>query len=564
MLEALRNLLLPWAEHPSVAASVIIIFATIWFWVLIWKLKFKWISLWISAVMFAWIFFWHLGYHINPEVWEFLRDFWLILFVYVIGLQVWPYFFQSLKSVWIKFNALAIITVFLWWGLTLLLAKASGIWIDNFSWIMSWAVTNTPGLWAAKATLQDISKASWQIFSDPMNWYALTYPFWVLWAIFVMILWKSLFKIDAKKEEENFFIESEKSNPSPKKTVIRLSNENMIGKSVWEIVKMFPHGDMSISRLKRSWSSEVIIPHRDTILQNRDVLMIIWSEKDTNYLTNLLWRVSTDQLIVQDPGTRISKIIVTEENIQFKTIAQLKLEDKYNVKITRVDRWEIQFLASWTTQLMIWDVLTVIWRQENVDQLEKVLWNVEKKLQEPELMTLCIWIILWVIIWSLPIVLPWLAYPLKIWLAAWPLIIALFLSKYAIKFKISPYLPKAAQTMTKELGISLFFAVAWLKAWSTFWKTFVEQNGLIWIGYWILITCVPLILMMIYARVVMKINFLQLAGLMAATYTDPAALAFANNYFKSTVPSQSYAIVYPLVSIFRILVAQLVILLMIK
>ena len=563
MLQAFKDLIFP-AHEPSISSTIIIIFATIWFWALLGKLKFKGISLGISAVMFSGIFFWHLGYNINPEIWDFLKDFWLILFVYVIGLQVWPYFFSSLKSIWIKFNVLAILTVLFWWALTIFLAKISWIWIDNFSWIMSGAVTNTPGLWAAKAALWDISKASWQIFSDPMNWYALTYPFWILGVIFLMILWKNIFKINTEKENENFLIDSEKQNPSPKQTVIRVTNPNMIGKTIGEIVKIFPHWEISISRIKRSWSSEVIIPHSNTVLQDRDVLMLVWNPQDTNYLLNLLGRPSTDKLIIQDQWTRISKVLVTDEKVQFKTISQLNLENKYNIKITRIQRWEIEFLASWTTQLMIWDVLTVIWRYENVQMLEAQLWNVEKKLQEPELLTLCLWVILGVIVWSLPIVLPWLAYPLKIWIAAWPLIIALFLSKYAIKFKISPYLPKASQAMTKDLWIALFFAVAWLKAWATFWDTFVKNNWIIWIWYWFLITTIPLFLMMIYARIVMKINFLQLVGLMAATYTDPAALAFANNYFKSTIPAQSYAVVYPMVSIFRIIVAQLVILMMLK
>lgn len=561
MFAVLEALLLPHTSEASVAQSWIIIFLVIGLGLLLGKIKWQGISLGISAIMFSWILFWHLGYHINPELSEFLKDFGLILFVYAIGIQVGPYFFSSFKNEWLTFNILAVSTVLVWGWLTILLQYFSGIGVDNFVGIMSGAVTNTPGLWAAKSVLADIARASQTVFSDPTNAYALSYPFGVLWVIILMIVGKKVMKIDLKKEQENYFLEVEKNYPSPARVACRITNPNIFEKSVKEITTIIGHQNIHITRVKKSGTTDVTVPTSDTILHERDVVMIVWPQEAVSYAVHLLGRVSSDTVISSDTVTTHNKqFLLTNKELAFHSLSQLKIQDIYNVRITRIRRAEVEFLANAATVLMVGDKITVVGNDKDLDLFEVYVGNQEKKLNEPELITIAIGIILGIILWSLPITIYGLSYPLKLGMAAGPLLVALLISRYSAFFKISPYMHKSALLVLKDMGIALFFATVGLKAWSTFYSTLVENNWLVWIGYGLLITILPLLGMMLYGYYVKKINFLQLVWLMAASYTDPAALSFSASYFKSDIPNQSYATVYPLVTIMRIIVAQLVIL----
>lgn len=563
MFEVMKTLLLPASHEIGVAQSGIIIFATIALGLLVGKLKYKGISLGISAIMFSGILFGHLGYHINPEVSEFLRDLGLILFVYAIGIQVWPYFFSSFKNDGLKFNILAVSTVLMGGLITLGLKLWSGISIDNMVGIMSGAVTNTPGLGAAKSVLADIAAITHMTFTDPTNGYALTYPFGVLGVIILMVLGKLLMRVDLDKEHTKFVEKAEQENPSPKSVVCRVTNTNMFGKTIKEVMHLIGHATVHITRIKRSGSNEVALVDKHTILMERDVVIIVGKQEQVDYAVNLLGRLSSDTTIKESATTHSQSFMITNKALQFQSIAQLHVYEMYHVRITRIIRGEIEFVATPSTVLMIGDRIMVVGNDPELKVFEQYVGNAEKKLHEPELFTICIGIILWVIVGSLPISVSGLSYPLKLWMAAGPLIVALLISKYSIKLKISPYIHKSALLMVKDLGIALFFAVVGLKAGATFYSTLIEYNGFSWILYGLIITIVPLLVMMLFGYYYLKINFLQLVGLMAASYTDPAALAFGSSYFKSDIPNQSYATVYPLVTIMRIIVAQVLVLLMV-
>lgn len=561
MFELVKTLLLPVAEHVSVTQSTIVVFITIALWMMLWKISYKGISLWISAIMFSGILLWHLGYHINPEVADFLKDFWLILFVYGIGIQVWPYFFSSFKKQGLRFNILAIAIVLLWGSLALGIYYFSGIGIDNIVGMMSGAVTNTPWLWAAQSVLHDIALVRHTTFSDPANAYALSYPFGVLGVIIVMILGKWIMRINTTKEQEKFLIQSELTNPSPVKIACRVINQAIIGKTIKQVLDIVHNKQVHLTRIKRSGSQEVQVAHHDMVIQEKDVIMIVWNKEDIPYVVNLLGRESSDHIIESNETTHTENYVITNREVAFHTIAQLKIYELYNVKISRIIRWEVEFVADPTTILMLWDRLIVVGHGKDLDIFETYIGNKEKKLNEPELLTICLWIVLGILVGSIPFTIWWLSYPLKLGMAAGPLIVALLISRYSVHLKISPYMHKSALLMMKDIGIALFFAVVGLKAGATFYSTFVQYNGLVWIGYGLLITLIPLLVMMLVWYYGMKINFLQLVGLMAATYTDPAALAFSTKYFESDIPNQSYATVYPLVTIMRIILAQLLILL---
>lgn len=555
----LRNIMLP-TDQPAVASSLVAIFMVMAAGILFGKIKFRKISLGISGVMFAGILAGHLGYKLDGEVLDFLRDLGLILFVYAVGMQVGPSFFSSFKKDGLKYNAIAIGTILGAGLMTLILFYTTGLGMDNLVGMMSGAVTNTPGLGAAKAALKEVSaNFPEKIFNDPANAYAISYPFGVLGLIMMMVLSKYIFKIHIPDEIKAFEEGVRRQHPSPNVVKCRVTNPSMFGKKIADFNRLTNH-EVIVSRIKHSGSTIVESPHHDTEIMEKDVLMLVGLPKDIEVGIALLGRVSTDRFIESDENTSSRTFIVTRSIAVQKTLEELSLEDTIGVNATRVYRSGLEMLATPSLVLHYGDKIKVVGDEKSLEKMKALVGDSAKHLQEPQLLSIFLGVMLGVVIGSVPFFLPGLSVPVKLGMAAGPLLVALVISRYGGIRTIHSYLNQSAILFMKDLGICLFFAVVGIHAGESFYSTFVTYNGWLWVLYGLSITFIPLLLMIMVARWVFKINFIPLLGLMAGSYTDPAALAFSTSYFKTDLPTQAYATVYPLVTIMRILVAQLLVL----
>lgn len=550
---------------PDVTQSLVVLFLAISIGFFVGRLKFKGITLGVSAVMFVGLFLGHYGYRMKIEILDFIRDFGLILFVYGIGIQVGPSFFSSFKKQGVRFNLLAVSTVLLGGFITYLLFSITHINIENAVGLMSGSVTNTPGLGAAKSTLIEIQdKFPSKVFGDPAIAYAITYPLGVFGIIIMIILSKSILKINLAKE--SFICDSEVNNEA--EIIIhqkcRFTNEALFGKSIYQIFKELNIHNIIISRVKNSGSQVVYSPSLDTKLQKKDVLMIVGSPTNVEQFINLIGKVSTDLFIESEQDITTKTIFVTHSSATHKTLAELDLYNKFDLKVTRVFRSGMELLAQPTLELFYGDRIRVVGNKDAINEVEKIIGNSEKRLLEPDFLSLFGGLIIGIIIGSIPIFIPSLPVPIKLGFAAGPLLTALVISRYGGVGVIHSYINNGAVHFMKDMGICMFFAAVGIHAGEAFYENFIKFNGWLWIYYGCFITFIPLIIMVLIGRFVMKLNFYQLVGLMSGTYTDPAALAFSTKYLDSDIPTQAYATVYPLVTIFRIFVAQLLILLLVK
>lgn len=562
MFEWLKLLLSP-VENPSVIQSLIVIMLAIGTGIFFGRLKIAKVSLGVSAVMFTGLILGHLGYRINSEILDFIRDFGLILFVYAIGIQVGPSFFSSFKSEGLKFNILAVSCVLLGGVITFILFKITGLNIENLVGIMSGSVTNTPGLGAAKSTLEEIRhQFPNRTFDDPAIGYAITYPLGVLGIIVTIILSKSLLKIHPESEMRLFRLARIKTELPVVSKKIRIVKQEAVDKTLHELIQQSGK-NIVISRIKHSGSEAVFSPTLDTLTQMRDVLMIVGIEKDLEEFTQMVGRSSSDQFIETGSDIMTKNFFVTKESAMHKKLSELDLYNKYDLKVTRVFRAGKEMLARPSLELFYGDKIRIVGTEESLVEAEKIIGNSEKKLMEPDFLSLFGGLLIGIIIGSIPIMIPSLPVPIKLGFAAGPLITALFISRYGGISFIHSYINNGAIYFMKDFGICLFFAAVGVHAGEGFYENFIKYNGWTWLLYGSAVTFIPLILMVIIGRFFMKINFLQLSGIMSGSYTDPAALSFSTSYLDSDVPLQSYAQVYPLVTIFRIFVAQILILLLV-
>lgn len=560
-MEWLKTLLFP-TENPTVIQSMITIMLAIGSGVFFGRLKMGKITFGVSAVMFTGLILGHFGYRINHEIFDFIRDFGLILFVYGIGLQVGPSFFSSFKDEGLKFNILAVSTVLLGGIITFILHKVTALDIENLVGIMSGAVTNTPGLGAAKNTIEELKvQFPGKTFADPTIGYAINYPLGVFGIIAVIIFSKIILKITPEDEMKKFrMAKISREEPLVNKKM-RVTNPDFFGKSLNEVIKEIGY-EIIISRLKHSGEVSVFSPTLDTHLQDRDVLMIVGKEKELDEFITKIGRVSTDSFIESDSDISKKNIFVTKPSAVHKKLSELDLYNTYDLKVTRVFRAGREILPRPSLELFYGDILRVIGTDDAIQEAEKIIGNQEKKLLEPDFLSLFGGLLIGVIVGSIPLMVPGLPIPLKLGFAAGPLIVALLISRYGGISFIHSYINNGAIHFMKDFGICLFFAAVGIHAGEGFYENFIKYNGWNWLLYGSAITFIPLIMMVIVGRVFMKINFLQLAGIMSGSYTDPAALSFSTNYLENDVPIQSYAQVYPLVTIARIFTASLLILLL--
>ncbi|HSC54222.1 MAG TPA: putative transporter [Phnomibacter sp.] len=564
MFDFLKELFEPNAQ-PTAVHSIIVVAVAVAGGVLLGRIKIAGASIGAAGVLFVGLLLGHLGYTLHTESMMLIRDFGLILFVYAVGLQVGPSFFSSLKKEGLVMNCIAVggaLTAFL---IAFILLKNTNTPPEHMAGIMTGAVTNTPSLGAAKAVLKEVAATHPDItYGDPANGYAIAYPIGAVGEIILILLFMRIFKVNVKKEQEDFEKKRATEYPHPSSMKCRVINAEVFGKSLVDVLGADLMEHVVVTRHKCSGTTKVSTPSASTILKERDVLMLVGLPKDLETAVDLLGRPSTDSFVTRDEEIETRDITVTRHSNSQKTLAQLNFDAKYGVKATRIFRAGLELIATPGFVIHIGDTVRMVGPKSQLKEVAAQLGNSPKRLAEPELATIFVGIILGVVLGSIPIAIPGLPVPVKLGIAAGPLLIAIFISRYGGVGHLHSYMNQSAAWFMRDFGICLFFAAVGISAGKTLYPSFVANNGWMWLLYGMAITMIPVILMILLARLVFKINFLQIAGMVGGTYTSPPTLAFCNSYFKGDVPAQAYATVYPMVTITRILIAQLFILLFVK
>lgn len=549
--------------HSGSVAYTILLYATvIAIGITLGKVKVFGISIGVTFVLFAGIVAGHFGFVVDTAISHFIKEFGLILFVFSIGLQVGPSFFSSFKKDGMMMNLLATSLILLNVVVVVVLFYifAPNVTMPSLTGIMSGAVTNTPGLGAAQEALRQLFDAG-KIDEIPQIalGYAVAYPFGVLGVILTMILIRFIFRINLEKENEKLTSQSD-SAEKPEPFSVVFTSEVLNNKTIEDIRNLIGR-QFIISRLKRN--NQYFTPHADTVLQQDDVVKIVASLADEEAIISFMGR-KTDIDWQESESVLVSRrIIVTQDNINGKTLAKLRLHSIYNVNVTRVNRSGIDLMATPNLALHVGDRVMVVGELTDICRVERLLGNTLKKLNEPPIATIFIGIVLGILFGSIPFAFPGIPMPVKFGLAGGPLIIAILIGRFGPKFNMVTYTTQSANLMLREVGISLFLASVGIEAGRSFVDTVFSSNGLLWLAFGVLITFIPMMSISIFARKKMKMNYFSIVGLLAGSSTNPPALAYANSIAPNDEPAVAYSTVYPLTMFLRILIAQLMILIFI-
>lgn len=525
------------------------------------KIKIGGISLGVTFVLFAGIAAGHIGFTATPSVLSFLQEFGLILFVFMIGLQVGPGFFESFKRGVVTLNALSTTVILL---NILVMFACYYIFFDtsdpmNLPMMVGTlygAVTNTPGLGAANEALASVFRDGNvpQIASG----YACAYPLGVLGIIGATIAIRYICHIKADKEEEKLDKEENDNEAvKPHFMSIKVENGYLEGKTIAQVHE-FLNRDFVCSRLLHD--GHVVTPMGKTIFHIGDKLFIVCAEKDAEAIIAFIGPEVEVDWKTQDEPMVSKRIVVTRPSINGKTLGQMHFSRGFGVNVTRVTRHGMDLFAHSSLSLQVGDRVMVVGPEGAVNRMASVLGNSVKRLNAPNIATIFVGIFVGILFGSIPIACPGIPVPIKLGIAGGPLIIAILIGRFGYKVHLVTYTTTSANMMLREIGLVLFLASVGIKAGGGFLETIVQGDGLKYVYTGFLITVIPILIVGIIARLKYKFNYFTIMGMIAGTYTDPPALAYANSVCSKDAPAVGYSTVYPLSMFLRIFTAQIIVL----
>ncbi len=530
--------------------------------VLLGKLKVGGISLGVTFVLFAGIIAGHAHFTAPLPVLTFMQDFGLMLFVFCIGLQVGPGFFESFRRGGITLNLLSttiiLLNIAVMFGCYYLFFDTDNA--DNLPMMIGTlygAVTNTPGLGAADEALNAVSDSAPQIASG----YACAYPLGVLGIIGTTILIRIITRTRLQEEESMLEAEEEQNaQDKPYLMTLKVSNASIVGHRLQKVSEMV-NRDFVCTRIHHD--GLLVVPNKDTLLSLGDEALIVCAEADAEAVRAFIGpEISVKWKDDEQPDQPMisRRVIITNPRINGKTLVKLRLSSLYGVNVTRITRQDMDLFAGKNLHFHVGDRIMVVGRADNVERVADMMGNSVRRLDTPNIATIFIGIIMGILFGSIPFHIPGMPVPLKLGIAGGPLIIAILIGRFGHHMRLVTYVSSSANMMLREVGLALFLASVGIKAGDGFWETVTVGDGLKYVGCGFLITVIPILIVGCLARLKFRLNYFTLMGMIAGTYTDPPALAFANSCCAKEAPAIGYSTVYPLSMFLRIFTAQLIVL----
>ena len=532
--------------------------------ILLGKIKIGGISLGVTFVLFAGIVAGHIGFTAPVNILSFIQDFGLILFVFCIGLQVGPGFFESFKKGGVTLNLLSTTTVLL---NVVVMFACYFIFFDtndktNLPMMVCnlyGAVTNTPGLGAAYDALESVW-ADKSTLPQIASGYACAYPLGVLGIIGATIAIRFITGTKlADEEEELREAEAEDPHAKPHQMHLKVNNTYLAGRTV-EQINEFLNRDVVFSRLMHE--GKVSIPSSQDVLEMGDEVLVVCAEADAEAIQAFIGPEIEMAWEEEDSNQPMisRRIVVTNSSMNGKTLGKMHFSSVYGVTVTRISRQGMDVFASRNYRFQVGDKILVVGPKDNVSRIAEMMGNSVKRLDHPNIATIFIGIIVGILFGSIPFAIPGMPVPMKLGIAGGPLIIAILIGRFGHRMKLNTYTTTSANMMLREIGLVLFLASVGIKAGANFWHTVVQGDGLLYVATGFIITIVPILIVGVIARLKFKFNYFTLMGMIAGTCTDPPALAYANSICSREAPAIGYSTVYPLSMFLRIFTAQLIVL----
>ena len=519
------------------------------------KVRFRGISLGVTYVFFFGILAGAVGLQVDAQMLGYAESFGLILFVYTLGLQVGPGFMSTFRKGGTTLNLLSLGVVVLGTLIALVVGWTGLLPLQDMLGVLCGATTNTPALGAAQQTLKQIGLPT----TGAALGCAVTYAFGMVGVIVALMMVKGWLSRHEKCQDSDH-------NDEAFIASFLVCNPAVFGHTLGEISGM-DESKFVVSRLWRD--GKVILPNAQTQLQQNDRILVITHQRQVPQLTiyfgqrdetnwnrnDVDWNALDSKLISQ-------RILITRANINGRHLGDLQLRNRYGVNVSRVQRSGIQLVATPNLTLRMGDRVTVVGEAESIKRVATELGNVVKRLDEPNMVTIFIGIVLGLLLGSIPVFVPGMSYPVKLGLAGGPIVMGILIGAFGPRLHMVAYTTTSANLMLRSLGLSTYLACLGLDAGKDFVATVMQPQALWWIGIALVITLVPVIIMSVVSVVCYKRSYATTAGMLCGAMANPIALEYVNDSMPDNDKAAvAYATVYPLGMFLRVIIAQLIVML---
>lgn len=518
------------------------------------KVRVMGISLGVAFVFFIGILAGHFGLRVNAQCLGYAETFGLVIFVYMLGLSVGPNFFGSLRREGMPLNLWSLAIILLGTLLAVVLVPLTGVSLPDMVGLLCGATTNTPALGAAQQALQQAGHAAGTLALGT----AVTYPFGVVGVIFVMVILRRVLvrpadlQIPARDDANKTYIGE-----------FLVVNPALDGKKVSDFA-LNSHERFIISRIWRG--QEVIVPGADTELRQNDKVLVITNKDDRKAMEILFGRETAtnwnaDQIDWNHIDAEVASrtVVVTRKVLNGKHLVDLQLRSTYGVNVSRVLRGDLKLLATDDLRLQYGDRVVVVGPPSALDNVEKFIGNAVQTLNEPNLGSIFLGMVLGLLLGLIPVAIPGAAVPVHLGVAGGPIIMGIIVGALGPKAHIISYTTRSASLILRKFGLSLYLACLGLEAGKDFFHTLIRPEGLMWIGIGALLTLIPIFIIGVVMLRMHKYDFGTICGVLCGSMANPMALGYANDTIQGETPSLSYASVYPLGMFIRVLIAQVLI-----
>ncbi len=518
------------------------------------NIRFRGVSLGVTYVFFIGILAGALGLQVDSQMLSYAESFGLILFVYTLGLQVGPGFVSAFRQGGTQLNMLAVGVVLIGTLMALVTGWTGLLSLQDMMGVLCGATTNTPALGAAQQTLKQLGQPA----SGAALSCAVTYPLGMVGVILAFIVVRGWL---TRHEKSN---ETESAN-TPFIASFLVCNPAVFGHTLGELSVM-DEKRFIVSRLWRE--GRVILPNAQTKIEQGDRLLVITTQKQVTHLTIFFgqidetnWNRKDVDWNALDSNLISQRILITRPEINGRHLGALQLRNRYGVNVSRVQRSGIQLVATPDLVLRMGDRVTVVGEAQSIAEVAKELGNVVKRLDEPNMITIFIGIVMGLLLGSIPLFVPGMDYPVKLGLAGGPIVMGILIGAFGPRFHMVAYTTTSANLMMRSLGLSMYLACLGLDAGKDFLTTVMQPSALWWIGIGFAFTIVPVVIMSIVSVVVSKKTFATTAGMLCGAMANPIALGYVNDTQPGDKASVAYATVYPLCMFLRVIIAQVIVML---
>ncbi|MDD6379994.1 MAG: putative transporter [Prevotella sp.] len=539
---------------PSAVQAVIVVSIICAIGLALGKVRFFGISLGVAFVFFFGITMGSLGMEIDHNMLMYCEDFGLVLFVYTLGLHVGPNFFGSFRQEGMTLNLWSLAVIILGTVMAIVMTLPTGISMADMIGVLCGATTNTPALGAAQSALEHIGIGGGRAALAT----AVTYPLGVLGVIIAMLFLRKCFVKPADLKP--------KHTEDPDHTFIGqylIVNPALEGKTIAEIARN-TRAKFIISRIWRA--HEVILPTANTILHINDSILVVTNKDEEGTLIMLFgnemkkdWNKAKIDWNHIDSNVESRVIVLTKTGLNGKRLGSLRLRDTYGVNVSRVIRGDIKLLATDDLVLQYGDRLTLVGKPDAINNAENFLGNSVKTLNEPNIGSIFLGMVLGLALGSIPISLPGMQSPIHLGIAGGPIIMGIIVGALGPRLHFISYTTRSASLMLRKLGLALYLACLGLDAGKGFLDTVIRPEGLLWIGVGFALTVLPVVIIGLIALKTGKFDFGTICGIMCGSMANPMALSYANDSIKGDQASISYATVYPLGMFVRVIIAQILV-----